>query len=89
MIIKSKEKLANRIGLIHIYGDAKKFTLSTYFYHMRIITNELSVKFKFNNFGEDSNDGLHDIQYLTPGAHKHFLKTIVVKVIEMNSLKKL
>jgi hypothetical protein len=54
MIIKSKEKLANRIRslLIHVYGDAKKLTLSAYSYPMRIITSELSAKFKFNNFGE-------------------------------------
>jgi len=32
MMIKSKEKLANRIGslLIHVKGDARKLTLSAY-----------------------------------------------------------
>jgi len=44
---------------------------------MRIITSELSTKFKFDNFGEDNNNGHYDFQYLTPTAHNHFLKTIV------------
>jgi len=62
MVIKSKEKLANRIGslMIHVYGDAKKLTLCAHPYPMRVITGELSSSFKFNHIDEENNFDTYD-----------------------------
>lgn len=79
MVIKSKGILANRIGslIIHVYGDAKKLTLSAHSCPMRVITGELSSSFKFNHTNEENNFDTNDFQYLTPNFHKDLLKTIV------------
>jgi len=89
MVIKSKEKLANRIGslMIHVYGDAKKLTLSAHTYPMRVITGELSSSFKFNHTNEENNFDTYDFQYLTPATHKDLLKTIVTSYRKQFSLK--
>lgn len=81
-MVKSKEKLANRIGslLIHVYGDVNKLTLSVYSYSMRVITSELSELFKFNTFGENKNNDHHNLQYLTPVAHKRLFKNYCSKL---------
>lgn len=35
--------------MVHVYGGARKLTLSTYSYPMRVIISKLSAQFKFNN----------------------------------------
>jgi len=73
--------------MIHVYGDAKKLTLSVHSYPMRVITGELSSSFKFNNTNEENNFDIYDFQYLIPATHKDLLKTIVTSYRKQFSLK--
>jgi hypothetical protein len=55
-ILKTNEKLSNKIGslMIHIYGDAKKLTLSAYIFPMRVITIQMASNFTFNELNENN-----------------------------------
>jgi len=83
MVIKSKEKLADRIGslMINVYGDAKKLTLSAHTYPTIVITGKLSSSFKFNHIIKENNIDTYDFQYLTLATHKDLLITILIALL--------
>lgn len=75
-ILKSNEKLGNRIGflMIHAYGESKKLTLSAYTFPMKVVTRQIASHFNFNEYNENIT---YDFQYLTSASHKEFFQCIV------------
>jgi len=77
-ICKSNAKLADKIGrfMLHIYGDAKKLTLSARTFPARITISHLASQFSYLDPKPQCEADL-DFQYISPAAHKEFLQCIV------------
>ena len=70
-------QLAAKVGslFLHVYHGAKRLTLSANSFPSRVVVSQMSSSFSVD--GWNANDISHDLQYLSPNAHRDFLECIV------------
>ena len=70
-------QLAAKVGslLFHVYHGAKRLTLSANSFPSRAAVSRIANAFSFHDWSV--NNMPNDLQYLSPSAHREFLKCIV------------
>ena len=70
-------QLAEKVGslFLHVYLGAKRLPLSANSFPSQLVVSQMSSSFSVD--GWNANDISHDLQYLSPNAHRDFLECIV------------
>ena len=77
-------QLAAKVGslIFHVYHGARRLTLSANSFPSRVVVSRMASAFSFDDWSV--NNIPHDLQYLSPTAHREFLECIVKS--DQNSL---
>lgn len=70
---------ANHIGksMIHLYGSAKKLSISAHTFPARVVMGSAAEKFNFNNFNSKCGESKYNLQYITPTSYREILEITV------------